>query len=353
MAQQHTVFVSHAHADNALCDRYVAALRARGLDVWYDRTNMQDGHFLSTDIERELEQRTAFVVLLTPASVASYWVNLEVSAFRSLASRDSKRMMLPVRIADCRVPLLMTGIKWLDAVSLGFDSAIDAMTAAFAAPANPAPPSTTSAAQLAEGVDALITQGKALITQRKFAEAVPILIRATLLAPARADGWAYLGRAYSGAGNPEDGLAASDRALALDSASAVTWYAKGGALWTLQKSNEALAHFDQALALDPTYALAWIGRAAALSKLGRYDESLAAIEQALIVDFNHAMAWNNKGYALHELKRYSEALIALDRALTLDPKLAIAWTNKAITLRSLGRTAEAEEAEQQARELGG
>ncbi len=46
MAQQHTVFVSHAHADNALCDQYVTALRARGLDVWYDRTNMQDSHFL-------------------------------------------------------------------------------------------------------------------------------------------------------------------------------------------------------------------------------------------------------------------------------------------------------------------
>lgn len=66
MAQQQTVFVRHAHADNELCDRYVAALSKRGLDVWYDRTNMQDGHILSTDIERELERRTALMVLLTP-----------------------------------------------------------------------------------------------------------------------------------------------------------------------------------------------------------------------------------------------------------------------------------------------
>jgi hypothetical protein len=27
------VFVSHEHADNELCDRYVTALRERGLDV--------------------------------------------------------------------------------------------------------------------------------------------------------------------------------------------------------------------------------------------------------------------------------------------------------------------------------
>ena len=34
-------FVSHAHANNALCDHYVAALRACGIDVWYDRNNLQ------------------------------------------------------------------------------------------------------------------------------------------------------------------------------------------------------------------------------------------------------------------------------------------------------------------------
>ena len=77
----YTVFVSHAHADNTLCDSYVGALRARGLDVWYDRTNMQDGHMLSAEIEAELRARTAFVVLVTPASLASYWVRLEIGAF--------------------------------------------------------------------------------------------------------------------------------------------------------------------------------------------------------------------------------------------------------------------------------
>ena len=46
MSAFHPTFVSHAHADNDLCDRYVAALRARGIDIWYDRNNAQAGHFL-------------------------------------------------------------------------------------------------------------------------------------------------------------------------------------------------------------------------------------------------------------------------------------------------------------------
>jgi hypothetical protein len=47
-----TVFVSHAHADNALCDRYVSALRDRGFDVWYDRSDLQAGSHLSADLQR-------------------------------------------------------------------------------------------------------------------------------------------------------------------------------------------------------------------------------------------------------------------------------------------------------------
>ena len=54
MSVYRETFVSHAHADNDLCDRYVAALRARGIDVWYDRDNAQSGYLLSEQIEQEL-----------------------------------------------------------------------------------------------------------------------------------------------------------------------------------------------------------------------------------------------------------------------------------------------------------
>ena len=142
MTMYRPTFVSHAHADNELCDRYVAALRARGLDVWYDRHNIQGGQRLGKEIEGQLERRTALVVLLTPASASSYWVDMEVAAFRDLAAHDSARLLLPVRIADCSVPLLMRGLLWIDALALPFEQAIDAIAAALAlrdAAASPAP----------------------------------------------------------------------------------------------------------------------------------------------------------------------------------------------------------------------
>lgn len=130
MTAYRPTFVSHAHADNALCDRYAAALTARGIDVWYDRHNIQGGQRLGKEIETQLERRNALVVLLTPASVASYWVDMEVSAFRDLAAHDPSRLLLPVRIADCSVPLLMRGLFWIDALAMPFEQAIDAIGAA-------------------------------------------------------------------------------------------------------------------------------------------------------------------------------------------------------------------------------
>lgn len=128
-------FVSHAHADNALCDRYVAALRAHGLDVWYDRTNLQSGSVLSAEIERELQARGAFIVLLSPAAVASYWVRLEIDAFRDLAARDPSRIVLPVRIAPCEIPVLLRGLKWLDVAQRPFDEVIAEIVQTVRAPA--------------------------------------------------------------------------------------------------------------------------------------------------------------------------------------------------------------------------
>ena len=45
-----TTFISHAHADNARCTRIAALLKAKGIDLWIDLTNLQKGHALSTDI---------------------------------------------------------------------------------------------------------------------------------------------------------------------------------------------------------------------------------------------------------------------------------------------------------------
>ncbi|HET8852745.1 MAG TPA: SUMF1/EgtB/PvdO family nonheme iron enzyme [Ktedonobacteraceae bacterium] len=130
MSAFHPTFVSHAHVDNDLCDRYAAALRTRGIDTWYDRNDAKAGHFLGTDIQRELQQRTAFVLLITQPSLDSWWVQLELQAYLGLMSQDRSRILLPVRIGPCQVPPLLNALFWIDAQAMPFDQAIDAISAA-------------------------------------------------------------------------------------------------------------------------------------------------------------------------------------------------------------------------------
>ncbi len=145
MSAFHPTFVSHAHADNDLCDRYVAALRTRGIDIWYDRNNAQAGHFLDREIEQQLEQRSAFVLLMTQQALDSFWVQQELGAYRGLMGRDRSRLLLPVRIGPCNVPPLLNALLWIDALAMSFDQAIDAIAAALttqgavASPPAPAP----------------------------------------------------------------------------------------------------------------------------------------------------------------------------------------------------------------------
>lgn len=183
-----TVFVSHAHADNELCDHYVEALRARRLDVWYDRTNMQAGHSLSSDIEAELHKRAAFVVIATPASLASQWVRSEIAAFRSLAADDPTRLFVPVRAAPCKMPLLWADILWIDAVSIGFDAAVAELAKALRAPFTLASPiaaadSGPPIASQPVSVDDLIAQAAELGAQRQYEKSLRFCEQALALDP--------------------------------------------------------------------------------------------------------------------------------------------------------------------------
>lgn len=126
--EKRTVFISHAHADNALCDPYAKALSDLELDVWYDRTNMEYAKLISDVIGRELKKRTAFVVFLTPSAVASAWVQLEIDTYLSFWTKDREgRIILPVMLSDCEVPPLLHSFKRVDASLMSRDEVIDAI----------------------------------------------------------------------------------------------------------------------------------------------------------------------------------------------------------------------------------
>jgi formylglycine-generating enzyme required for sulfatase activity len=113
MSDQVRVFVSHNHEDNDYCRQYVAGLRARGCVVWYDEHNLGWGA-IRPNIEAEMQQSQHFVAILSPASVASQWVNAEIDAAIDLVHVQKLRSILFVVAARCEVPLLLRRWKRLE-----------------------------------------------------------------------------------------------------------------------------------------------------------------------------------------------------------------------------------------------
>lgn len=85
------VFVSHTHADNARCEPLLAALDAWGVPYWFDAEQLDAGQQLSERLQQAITERDILLRVCTVASMNSYWMNLERSAFRAAQYAERKR----------------------------------------------------------------------------------------------------------------------------------------------------------------------------------------------------------------------------------------------------------------------
>lgn len=97
------VFISHSHADNALCKPLVDALKSWGVDYWFDTERLEAGQALPDRIQAAIAERDTFIRVCTASVLRNpYWVNEETNAFRMLqaederAGRNGKRMLLSI-----------------------------------------------------------------------------------------------------------------------------------------------------------------------------------------------------------------------------------------------------------------
>ncbi len=142
MPTYRTAFISHAHADNERCASIAAKLRARGVDVWIDVYNAQVAHNLGEAINQQLEQRMAFVLMVTTTSNRSHWVQMERDGYIALVNDDAtrvvkgvERLIVPVRLND-QVPVFLRGKLWIDGQNVPDDAVADRIAAALVIPAD-------------------------------------------------------------------------------------------------------------------------------------------------------------------------------------------------------------------------
>jgi tetratricopeptide (TPR) repeat protein len=156
---------------------------------------------------------------------------------------------------------------------------------------------------------------------------------------------------------PEEALACSERALALDESHTGAWIAKGNVLSHLKRFDAALVCYERVLERDPDSALAgagkdlvrrslerseeWFNKGHRLARLDLYPQALEAYERALELRPKFQQAWAGQADVLRRLRRFDDALNSCDRALEFDPGDDRAWTIKAEILIDTGNGSDA------------
>ncbi len=121
--KQHEVFLSYASADREIAHRIFEELRKRGIRVFSATYELQPGDSIARAIESAVSASDYLVILLSPSSVSSVWVQHELSAAlaRELTVRDIT--LLPVVIADCEIPPPLASYQLLD-LRIDFDQGV-------------------------------------------------------------------------------------------------------------------------------------------------------------------------------------------------------------------------------------
>ncbi|MCG8366836.1 MAG: GUN4 domain-containing protein [Pseudanabaenales cyanobacterium] len=97
------IFISYSRQDQAYVSKLKKALEERGLPVWWDK-RIDHGEMWNRVIEEHLEQCQVFLLVMSPRSLKSRWVQNELI----YASELQKPIF----------PILLEGKRWLDVASI-------------------------------------------------------------------------------------------------------------------------------------------------------------------------------------------------------------------------------------------
>ncbi|HXJ93059.1 MAG TPA: toll/interleukin-1 receptor domain-containing protein [Terriglobia bacterium] len=109
------VFLSHSARDRRFADKVATFLRSHGVPVWYSSTNIVGAQQWHDQIGEALRRCDWFVVVLSPNSVKSRWVRLELGFALRDARYDNRIVPLLLRPCDqLTLSWTLGGIQFVD-----------------------------------------------------------------------------------------------------------------------------------------------------------------------------------------------------------------------------------------------
>ena len=107
------VFISHNKTDAEAARELAIFLAAEEMGVWFDEWEVQAGDSIVEKIEEGLNDCSHFILLWSQNAVRSAWVRQELRAALVKAIEEGGPRVIPVRLDETELPLLLRDLKYL------------------------------------------------------------------------------------------------------------------------------------------------------------------------------------------------------------------------------------------------
>lgn len=104
--------MSYARSDQAFALRFAHDLKAAGVEVWVDQSDIGIGQNWDRAVEAAVRACEGFIIILSPSSVSSENVGDEASV-----AIDGGKQIIPILYEECTVPMRLARVQSIDATS--------------------------------------------------------------------------------------------------------------------------------------------------------------------------------------------------------------------------------------------
>lgn len=117
--QRHSAFISYSRSDAAFALDFARELKQAGYPVWLDQLDIPTGARWDDAVEKALSECEIFLIILTPASVASANVKDEIGY-----AIDNGKRILPILLKECTIPLRLRRFQYVNFTETEFREGI-------------------------------------------------------------------------------------------------------------------------------------------------------------------------------------------------------------------------------------
>lgn len=103
------VFISYSRKDFSFVEQLAADLEKAGVDVWYDKTDIGGGARWRVEIQNAIKNCQSVIVVLSPDSMASEWVDREF-----IYASNLDRKIIPLYCRECELTINYVDRNYID-----------------------------------------------------------------------------------------------------------------------------------------------------------------------------------------------------------------------------------------------